>query len=178
MMKEKWRPIPSIPQYAVSTHGRVKALAIWAPFIDRAGVRRIRFKEESLLSQQKQNGGYLIVNTCTRGKRKAKTVHSLVAEAFLGLRPKGLDVCHNDGTRTNNQVGNLRYDTRKNNFKDMHLHGTFGLIFTNAKLSIKAIRAIKRARGLQTAKHLAKKHKVSTSQIRRIWRGTNWSSIK
>ena len=47
-------------------------------------------------------------------------VHRLVALAWLFVpRKKGLEVCHNDGDRRNNQVSNLRWDTHANNQKDM-----------------------------------------------------------
>lgn len=46
-------------------------------------------------------------------------------ETFVGLRPDGLEVCHNDGVHTNNQLTNLRYDTRRENLRDRVRHGTF-----------------------------------------------------
>lgn len=46
------------------------------------------------------------------------TVHGLVAEVFIGPRPEGLDVCHNDGDKSNNRASNLRYDTHSENQKD------------------------------------------------------------
>lgn len=51
--------------------------------------------------------------------------HRMVAEAFLGPCPKGLEVCHGDGNPINNRVGNLRYDTHRNNMLDAIQHGTF-----------------------------------------------------
>jgi hypothetical protein len=42
---------------------------------------------------------------------------------FIGPRPDGLDVCHNNGDRLDNQVGNLRYGTRSENMLDTVPHG-------------------------------------------------------
>lgn len=43
------------------------------------------------------------------------TVHSAVAEAFLGPRPAGYDIDHIDGDTHNNSVDNLAYCTHQEN---------------------------------------------------------------
>ena len=48
-------------------------------------------------------------------RRKTYRVASLIAEAFLGPRPDGYDVAHEDEDSLNNQLGNLEYRTRKYN---------------------------------------------------------------
>jgi hypothetical protein len=47
-----------------------------------------------------------------------KTVHSLVALAFHGPRPEGLDVAHGNCVKTDNRPSNLRYCTRSENLLD------------------------------------------------------------
>lgn len=76
-----------------------------------------------LLNPVKGSSGYIQVGL-RNGSRASKTVHSLVAAAFLGERPHGFEVCHNDGNKLNNSVDNLRYDTKSNNEADKLLHGT------------------------------------------------------
>lgn len=51
-------------------------------------------------------------------------VHILVAEAFIGPRPKNADVCHYDDDKSNNAVENLRYGTRSENVHDSVRNGT------------------------------------------------------
>ncbi|WP_158548184.1 HNH endonuclease [Desertihabitans brevis] len=51
-------------------------------------------------------------------------MHHLVAAAFLGPRPKGMDVAHWDNDGTNNVVTNLRYATEVENMADKLRHGT------------------------------------------------------
>jgi hypothetical protein len=51
-------------------------------------------------------------------------VHSLVALAFLGPCPEGLECCHWDGDPGNNRPGNLRWDTSSANLLDRQRHGT------------------------------------------------------
>ena len=60
----------------------------------------------------------------TQGKNKIRYVHSLVAESFIGPRPEGMEVCHNDGDPTNNHLDNLRYGTSSGNELDKVRHGT------------------------------------------------------
>lgn len=48
-------------------------------------------------------------------RRKTYRVSSLIAEAFLGVRPDGFDVSHEDEDSFNNNASNLRYETRKDN---------------------------------------------------------------
>jgi hypothetical protein len=58
------------------------------------------------------------------GKEQKRYVHSLVAEAFIGPRPPGLEVCHGDGIPTNNRPENLRYGSHGSNLLDRVRHGT------------------------------------------------------
>lgn len=55
--------------------------------------------------------GYLQVSI----NGKNYLVHSIVAEAFLGERPNGMEIDHIDRNRTNNDVKNLRYVSRIEN---------------------------------------------------------------
>ncbi len=48
----------------------------------------------------------------------------LVLLAFAGPCPSGMEVCHNDGNSTNDNVSNLRYDTKSRNMQDCLRHGT------------------------------------------------------
>lgn len=60
----------------------------------------------------------------TLGKGRHVTVHGVVAEAFLGPRPGGLEVRHLNGDRTDCHAANLAYGTRRQNRLDTVAHGT------------------------------------------------------
>ena len=102
-----------MPLYMASSLGRIKRLA----FISTNGRRN----PEIICKQFLNRKGYYVVNT-TNG---TKTVHPLIARAFIGERPEGYDTCHNDGNPANNLPSNLRYDTRRNNLLDQFRHGTY-----------------------------------------------------
>ena len=56
------------------------------------------------------------------GKAETHTVHSLVALAFHGPCPDGLEVRHLDGDHRNNRPENLQYGTRSENVLDQVDH--------------------------------------------------------
>ena len=76
------------------------------------------------MAQQVTAKGYCRVHLQINGETKSKSVHSLVAEVFIGPRPKGLQIRHLDGYKANNRSGNLVYGTAKENEADKVLHGT------------------------------------------------------
>ena len=105
-MIEMFKP-SRFPEYEVSNLGRVKRVV---------GGRGVRIGH--CLSPHKTSNGYLNVRLTTNGQKKIPSIHGLVAEAFLGPRPQGLQVRHLDGDKTNNSIHNLAYGTPKENGQD------------------------------------------------------------
>jgi hypothetical protein len=96
-LEEEWRRIAWAPQWFVSSYGRV------------LGVRG-----RVLKGRPRKNGGYLAVQIAGVDCY----VHDLVAEAFIGPKPFGLQTRHLDTDATNNSVQNLAYGTPKDNAAD------------------------------------------------------------
>ena len=87
------KPIPSNPAYLISDSGQVFST-----------------KSKKYLKTPCGTAGYPLANLTTgKGKRTLHTVHSLVAEAFIGNRPANHEINHKDGCKTNNHVNNLEY---------------------------------------------------------------------
>lgn len=108
-MTENWLPIPGFEgRYEVSDQGRVRSLASGTP---RLVSTRIGF------------GGYRRVTLYLNGRRWHRTVHVLVALAFIGPRPDGMEVRHLDGDQLNNCRSNLTYGTPTENHLDTVRHG-------------------------------------------------------
>ncbi len=109
-------------------------------------------------------------------------VHRLVLEAFVGLRPDGLECCHEDGDKTNNRLGNLRWDTKLANAADKKRHGTGagsrlrGEENGNAKLTVHDVREIRRryAMGGTTQASLGSEFDVTKMNVSRIVRCVTW----
>jgi hypothetical protein len=111
---EHWRPVVEYEGfYDVSDLGRVCSRP-------RPGTKR----GGRILKLPLNSHGYPIVSLSRDNSHVTRPVHVLVAEAFIGPRPAGFHVCHNDGDRTNDALANLRYDTPAGNAQDMIDHGT------------------------------------------------------
>jgi hypothetical protein len=107
-------------------------------------------------------------------------VHRLVLEAFVGPCPEGMEGCHNDGNRLNNDLSNLRWGTRSDNRDDARKHGTMSLGSRHpaAKLREEDIPAIRQLRdqGLFLWQ-IAERFGVSKSLIHLVLKGRNWKHV-
>lgn len=119
--------------------------------------------------------GYQGVQLWKHNKLAMKLVHRLVLEAFVGPCPEGMECCHNDGNKKNNNRRNLRWDTPKNNHQDAVRHGTHaGLIkgekHGGSKLTDKQVKEIRYLAENTNLYHrqIADKFGVSAPQITRI----------
>lgn len=130
-MEELWVPYNLDSRWEVSNLGRVRS---WA-MVGHGGRLFNRMTEPRMLVSIPEKSGYVGVRI---GRPlKTRRVHDLVAEHFIGPRPTGLQVCHDDNNRANNVVTNLRYDTPLANQRDRFRHGTyvFGATASGAKLT-------------------------------------------
>lgn len=119
---ERWKPVNGYEGiYEVSDHGRVRSIDRTVTY---SNGQVHRYKGKILRTPLMQQTGYPFVSLHIQGERQVRTVHSLVAETFIGTRPEGMEVCHNDGDRTNNHLDNLRYGTSSDNNLDQLRHGT------------------------------------------------------
>lgn len=72
----------------------------------------------SILKVGDNGAGYKCVNIYCNGISKKEYVHRLVYEAISGKEiPKGYEINHKDGNRSNNKITNLELVTRSENLK-------------------------------------------------------------
>ena len=102
MQEEIWKDIPEYPGYQVSNFGRVKSFRSGGIILKDAG----------------DSYGYRIVVLCNEKGRKTKTIHRLVALAFIPNPNNKREVDHINTIRTDNRVENLRWVTRKENARN------------------------------------------------------------
>ena len=110
---EEWRAIPGFPEYEASSLGRIRSVY---RTINYSNGRVVHAKQRIL--KPTKSSGYYSVNLSRNNKQKSTKVHVLVAAAFLGENPGGLDVRHKNGCRTDNRAENLEYGTRSENVLD------------------------------------------------------------
>lgn len=132
-------------------------------------------------SMNKANGYYNVRVGVDINKYKTFNVHQLVAMAFIGECPDGLEVRHHDGDKTNNSSSNLSYGTRLENHADKIRHGTSGRGEQNsmAKLTeddVLAIRA-KYKKGVCGYIRVAKEYNVLSGTIQKIINREIWKHI-
>lgn len=111
-MREEWRAIPGYEGlYEISNLGRVKIL----PRIryDKNGVA-YRVKEK-IATQVIDAYGYPVVSMSKDGVHRAKTVHRLLAKAFIPNPENKRCIDHINGIRTDNRIENLRWATHHEN---------------------------------------------------------------
>lgn len=117
-MTERWKAIPGFPGYDVSDEGRVRSY--WA-YSGHGGGAHITDRVERILLPNPNRQGYLRVTLHANRKRYEHRIAYLVMLAFVGPRPKGMHVCHNNNDLTNNKLNNLRFDSPKGNNADKSL---------------------------------------------------------
>lgn len=116
---EIWKDIPGYEgYYQVSNLGRIKSSERISynhgkfPFLRREKILKLGVCR-----------GYLTVGLSRDGKGKNKTVHQIVAMAFLGHKPCGYEkvVNHINHIKTDNRVENLEIVSNRKNTNQKHL---------------------------------------------------------
>jgi hypothetical protein len=116
MTAENWKDIPGYEgRYQVSDLGRVKSLSRMQRCLNHGRENFYRTLEQ-ILAQHPQHGGYLQIGLWLNNKRKAVTVHGLVARAFVV--GTGETINHIDGIKAHNSATNLEWISQRGN----HLH--------------------------------------------------------
>lgn len=170
-MSEIWKDVVGYEgRYQVSNLGNVRSV----PRVTCHGQQR----SGQLLRPATDPRGYLRVSLYKDGHVSVRTVHSLVAEAFVEGRAEGLEVCHGDDVKSNNVATNLRWDTRKANAADKVANGRSAAGARNgrAKLNEAQVAEIRvKLEAGAVRNHLRKEYGVSFNTIERIASGETWS---
>lgn len=165
-MAIEWREINQ--DYIVSSDGMVGSRR-------RGGLKMLR--------PRLKRKGYVHVCIYGDGKHIDRTIHTLVAEAFLGPKPTPAhQINHKNGIRSDNRVSNLEWVTQSENqrhryyvLKHAGLHGEAN---GNAKLTAGNVLEIRaRLSAGEPQRRLSAAYGVGQSQISRIARGTSWASV-
>ena len=168
MNNEEWRVVERNPSYEVSSLGNVRS-------VDRTltlsnGHRRFHKGQPLVISIV---GGYPQVNL----SRVATRVHVLVAEAFHGPRPDGMEVCHRNDIRTDNRAENLYWGTHAQNLRDASVNKRMkaGEDHPQARLTWAEVEEIRQllTEGVYQ-RVIAAKYGVNQVTVSHIKRGNTW----
>lgn len=121
---EAWLSVVGEDLYRVSSRGRARSLdRIVTYWNSRLGRQMTMPRRGRMLSPAPNGNGRITINLCRNGRKRSVPVHTLVLEAFVGPRPKGMECCHWDDDGSNAHLTNLRWDTRRANMADALRNG-------------------------------------------------------
>jgi hypothetical protein len=170
---EHWKPVAEFPDhYEISNLGRcrrIKAgqgarLGIRAPCADGAGYRKFSLSVDGATYQRK--------------------AHRLVWEAFVGPIPKGFEINHLNGDKTDNRLDNLQLVNHAENI--LHSYRTLGrapVVFRGeqsavSKLTEEKVLAIRAMQASGMSQHkIAAEIGVTRSCVKHVLDGRTWRHI-
>jgi len=159
---EEWRPIPSLNgRYAASSLGRIRR--------ETAGIHT---RPGRILNPPTARTGYPMFGASMGSRRHVtqRTVHSVVAEAFLGPCPPGHEVNHKDSDKTNGRPENLEYVTRRRNMQ----HAVAAGVRHAKRLTPQQVEEIRSRFPKESAAVLAAHYGVAWITINRIVKHRTW----
>ena len=165
MLRITRRPIPNYPGYYAGTDGH-----IWSR---KTGVWR-------RLSELITGGDVYPMVRLYCGRTYNRRVYRLVARAFLGPRPTGLQVRHVNDDKSDNRPSNLRYGTGKQNAADRERNGlqARGEDDGNAKVRTEdVLRMRQRVDAGETRTSVAADYRLSVAQVSRIVSRRHWAHV-
>jgi len=168
---ERWLPVVGYEGwYDVSDHGRVRRMKQYTN----------TYVGKILATGKSFSGGYKLVRLSKNNDIISFAVHRLVAAAFIGTRPEGLEVNHIDGNKLNNCVENLEYVTGLYNQQHATIMGlkARGESHGKAKLTEKQVHEIRRRLKTESRLEIAKSFGVARDTIRSIENKRNWGWLK
>ncbi len=172
-MKELWLPVVGYEGlYEVSNLGRVRSVERTVE--TRKGV----FSPlKAKIMSPTISRGYLRLHLYKKGKSLSKYVHVLVAEAFIGAKPQGLQTLHGIRGKLCNEPANLSYGTAKENAADRKRDGTeiVGEKMYCAKLTEKSVNEIRNSS--LSCTELAVLYGVTEATLYKAKTGRSWTHI-
>lgn len=160
---EEWRPVNGVA-YQVSNLGSVRS--------------QKRKGTPGKVLRASSSRGYIHVTLSVGGAKITRTVHQLVARAFLGAPLPRQQVNHINGIKDDNRASNLEWALPSQNIRHGFATGLIarphGEASPTSKLSQAQINEIRQLGHTLSQPCLARRFGVHQSSINRIIRGTRW----
>lgn len=143
-----------------------------------AGAKRTGAKEIFERLNPRMRSGYLSVKTYP--EQKDRLVHRMVLQSFRGECPDGMECSHLDGDAMNCKLSNLDWETKSQNQRRKHQHGTMpcGSLSPVSKLSEAEVLAIKASCDAgESYASVARRVGIHASTVRRMHIGERWPHL-
>lgn len=177
---EIWKDIIGYQElYQISNLGRVKSL----PRYKKNG-KFSHWTKEKILAQGINDSGYYQVMLHKNGSHKTKTIHRLVAQAFIPNPDNKPWINHKNSVRIDNDVDNLEWCTPSENNKHCYDKGRqkiyFGEQHPGSKLTHRQVNEIrdKYSYYKYTMLMLSKEYNISMGSIQAILENKTWKNLK
>lgn len=180
-MVEQWRSVVGFDgYYEVSDQGCLRSCDRTIPITgggDSYGaIRALRGRP---LPLRPRPDGYVPCSLSKDGLRGNYFVHRLVAVAFVGPCPDGMEVAHQNGVRSDNRRENLAYASRSENNRQKVEHGTHQRGERNgaSKLTNEQAAAVKFLMDELPVRWLAEAFGITAQAVYRTRSGLIWASV-
>lgn len=125
---ETWKPVPGFPAYEVSDHGNVRSITRQVTRKFHSVTKTVTIEGQPLKRGYTKRGyPQVMLYRGTKKSRTPRTIHTLVALAFIGPKPpRGqyrVEVQHRNGNKDDCTVGNLKWGDGSANQRDNVDHG-------------------------------------------------------
>ena len=130
--------------------------------------------------QSVNRDGYKVVGLWKDNKSTAKTVHRLVALAFIPNPENKPQVNHKNKIKSDNRVENLEWTTCSENHKHAYKNGRTrqkGELAAGAKLTELEAKEIKYNYPNLSSRKIASKYNISFTTVQSIKKGKMWNHI-
>lgn len=170
MIEEKVFNVENV-DYIVSTEGKI---------FSTKNIGRGKYHQE--ITQRLNQDGYYVVTVGVNGHRRVRSVHRIIAMAFVP-NPNNLpEVDHIDNNRRNNKASNLQWlsgtDNKKKTPFEARSETHKGELNGRAKLTAEDVKEIRRLyNNGYTQQEIAKKYNRGWSTIHNIIIGATWKGI-
>lgn len=163
----EFRQWPACPEYLVGSDG-----SVWSCKEQGNGRGPIPWH---LRKPRVNTHGYFQLSVILPEGKKHVTVHRMVLESFVGLRPDGHQARHLDGNRFNNAVDNLAWGTSADDGRDRVDHGSS----CGRKLRPDQVQEIRDllARRVPVAE-ISAKFSITRTAVHNINKRRSWSHLK
>lgn len=177
---------PSKPNVGGSWPSRRTAPAVWrqsrrAPLYEISDQGEVRCESGPRKSHPDRTGYPSLTLSLGDGAKKTFRVHQLVADAFLGPCPVGMEVNHIDGDKANSAASNLEYVSHAENQKHAFATGlqvpVKGERHGRSKLTEEKVRELRANPKKHTLREWARRFGVSMSAVCQAVNGQSWAHV-
>lgn len=172
MTAERWLPVVGFEDlYEVSDLGRVRSVTRTITIAGRWGEEQRTYKGKLRVPHKAPGQPYLRVVLSRHSEKTGRTVHSVVADAFLGPCPPGQECRHVNCDASDNRAVKLAYGTRSENRSDSRATGTLAVGERIAQHKVTEEQVIAFRAGSKAPLP------VTARQLRRIKNRENWKHV-